>query len=317
MAYKHGLGKGLNALLPVDDESPAPGERAKRTEHTEKSSETKGGKVEKNEDVEQVEKKIASEILIPLEKLKANPDQPRKSFDDESLQELADSIKQHGVIQPIIVEDMGDGTYMIIAGERRSRAASIAGLGEIPVLVRNYTDEKRMEISLIENIQRTDLNPIEEAMAYKRLMDLTGLSQDEIAAKVGKKRSTVANTLRLLNLPSAIQESLAEGVLSQGHARALLSTPNSDHQEKLFQKIVEDGISVREAEKLAGESKPRVKSKDESPKRDAHLKAMEEKFIEVLGTKVEIDGDFNNGYIRIHYYSMEDLDRLYEILIKE
>jgi ParB family chromosome partitioning protein len=297
------LGKGLNALIPLDDESsslPAQGAPEKTI--------------------------LTGEGSLPLEMLRTNPNQPRKHFDEESLQELADSIREHGIIQPIIAEDAGDGTYTIVAGERRIRAAALAGLVEVPVLIRNYTDEKRMEISLIENIQRTDLNPIEEAGAYKRLMELTGFSQDEVAAKVGKKRSTVANTLRLLKLPPAMQECLKIGQISSGHARALLSVTDTTHQEQLFQKMLSTGISVREAEKCAAayndddkevcpqtEVDPKTKA---VPKRDPELIAMQEKFIESLGTKVTIEGDFHKGSIRIDYYSMKDLDRLYELLGK-
>jgi ParB family chromosome partitioning protein len=263
----------------------------------------------------------SGEVLLPLGKLRANPNQPRSYFEEGSLQELADSIREYGIIQPIIAEDAGDGTYIIVAGERRIRGAALAGLTEVPVLIRNYSDEKRMEISLIENIQRTDLNPIEEATAYKRLMELTGFSQDEVAVKVGKKRSTVANTLRLLKLPSAMQESLKTGQLSSGHARALLSVTDTIHQEQLFQKILSRGISVREAEKSAAayNDDPKLHPQTERnpkgiPKRDPELIAMEEKLIESLGTKVAVEGDFHRGSIRIDYYSMEDLDRLYELL---
>jgi ParB family chromosome partitioning protein len=258
-------------------------------------------------------------VNLPLEKLQANPNQPRRYFDEASLRELADSIQEHGIIQPIIAEDTGDGTYRIVAGERRTRAAALAGLSTIPALIRHYTDEKRMEVSLIENIQRADLNPIEEASAYKGLMELTGLSQDEIAAKVGKNRSTVANALRLLKLPRIMQERLEQGALSAGHARALLAVSNPQDQERLFQEMLTKGISVREAEKRATafntEGNAKIATKVSSvSKQVPELRAIEEKFIESLGTKVSIEGDLHKGNIHIEYYSMEDLDRLYEIL---
>ncbi|MDR2485906.1 MAG: ParB/RepB/Spo0J family partition protein [Treponema sp.] len=309
MAFKHGLGKGLGALIPVDDESPQPSAQGIPIVERAVPDEISPGR----------------EVLVPLEKLRAHPNQPRRYFDDGSLQELADSIRQHGVIQPIIAEDAGDGTYIIVAGERRTRAAALADLTHVPVLIRNYTDEKRLEVSLIENIQRTDLNPIEEAWAYKRLMELTGLSQDEVASKVGKKRSSVANTIRLLKLPQVMQESLKTGELSPGHARSLLSVIDSACQEKLFRKILAAGASVREAEKLAAtcnraggacNSSQSSKTKPAVPKRDSELTAMEEKFIESLGTKVRVEGDFHKGSIRIDYYSIEDLNRLYEILVR-
>jgi ParB family chromosome partitioning protein len=259
--------------------------------------------------------------MVALEHLKANPGQPRKHFDDGALGELADSIREHGIIQPIIAEDAGDGTYTIIAGERRSRAARMAGLTEVPVILRDYSDEKRLEVSLVENVQRADLNPIEEAAAYKALMDLTGLSQDEVALRVGKNRSTVANALRLLKLPKPMRESLEGGGISPGHARALLSLSDSGAQETLFREILTGSYSVREAEKRAaalnkGEKpKPAAREKGKD-KRPPEIDAMKEKFIGVLGTKVHIEGDLNQGTIRIEYYSMADLDRLYEIIVR-
>jgi ParB family chromosome partitioning protein len=295
VAPKHGLGKGLGALLPLNDDEPElPAFSAPAPE----------------------EPAVSGERLIPLEKLKANPNQPRKHFDGETLRELADSIREHGIIQPIIAEEAGDGTYIIIAGERRSRAARLAGLTEVPVILRDYSDEKRLEVSLVENIQRADLNPIEEAAAYKGLMDLTGLSQDEVALRVGKNRSTVANALRLLKLPEPMQKSLKEGEISPGHARAILSVSEPGARESLFQEITSKNYSVREAEKQAAAfnrtEKPKPPAK--SDPRPPELEAMEEKFIGSLGTKVVIEGSLSRGLIKIEYYSMEDLDRLYEIL---
>ena len=293
MTLKRGLGRGIDALIPREETPP---------------------ESEKPEEV----KARPAELFIPLEKLKANPEQPRKNFDHGELVELADSIREHGVIQPIIVEEEEDGTYTIVAGERRTRAAKIAGLAEIPALVREYSNEKRMAVSLIENIQRSGLNPIEEAMAYKRLMELTGLSQDEAAARVGKNRSTVANALRLLKLPYEIQESIQEGDLSPGHARAILSVANVKGQDLLFREILKKNLSVREAERraalLSGQGKKTEKTKNGLKGRAPELDAMEEKFITHLGTKVVVNGDLNRGSIVIDYYSMEDLDRLYEIL---
>jgi ParB family chromosome partitioning protein len=299
------LGRGLDALIPREEETPARDEDLQPRESPVPGGASEGeGK--------------GGVLVLPLEKLKANPHQPRKSFDPGELSELADSIREHGVIQPIIAEDAGDGTYFIIAGERRSRAAKIAGLAEVPVILRQYNEEKRMEIALIENIQRSDLNPLEEASAYKRLMELSGLSQDEVAAKVGKNRSTVANALRLLKLPYEIQESVQEGDLSPGHARAILSIPSEKNQGLLFQEILKKDLSVREAEKraaaLSGQAKKQPKAKSGPRGRAPELGAMEEKFIHNLGTKVAINGDLSKGKIEIEYYSMEDLDRLYEIL---
>jgi ParB family chromosome partitioning protein len=317
MARKTGLGKGLDALLPGNGWSAsAQGLESGGVD----SIETAEGPGRAGAAISPAAKADAV-IAISLDALKPNPDQPRKNFDEAELGELADSIREHGVIQPIIAADAEDGTYIIIAGERRTRAARIAGLAEIPAILREYTDEKRMEVSLIENIHRAGLNPIEEASAYKNLMDFSRLSQDEVAAKVGKNRSTVANALRLLKLPAEMQKGLESGDLSSGHARALLSVDEKTAREKLYREIVESAISVREAEKRAsalnapaaggaksGSAKPGAAT------RAPELGAMEEKFIGRLGTKVVIEGDLNKGRIHIDYYSMEDLERLYEIL---
>ena len=305
MAFKRGLGKGLSALLPSEKEENTVPVSAEAPVTGKFSSGPVRGEPRKG----------GGEIFIPLEKLKANPNQPRRSFDEAELAELADSIRQQGIIQPIIAEDSGDGTYTIIAGERRTRAARLAGLTEAPVILRKYSDEKRMVVSLIENIQRANLNPIEEASAYRQLMDLESLSQDEVALRVGKNRATVANALRLLKLPADMQESLKKNELSPGHARAVLSVQGVRAQEALFREILKKGLSVREAEKRAAalgsqNKKPVKAAKGRAPE----LGAMEEKFITRLGTKVVVNGDLNKGTIVIDYYSMEDLDRLYEIL---
>jgi ParB family chromosome partitioning protein len=298
VASKNALGKGLSALLPDDEDLPAglgdapadapgtePGERALR---------------------------------IPLEKLRANPNQPRKHFDEGDLAELADSIRSHGIIQPLIVEDAGDGGWLIVAGERRWRAARLAGLTEVPALIRSYSEEKRQEVALIENVQRSDLNPLEEAAAYKALMELTGLPQDEIAARVGKSRSTVANALRLLKLSPAAREALEKGELTPGHGRAILSVNGRAAQERLLGEILQKGLSVREAEKravsLSAAGIGTAKAKSAAPERDPEMNAMEDRFRERLGTKVAINGDMKKGSISIEYYSMEDLDRLLDLL---
>jgi ParB family chromosome partitioning protein len=290
VAVKRGLGKGLSALLP-SDENKAPS-------------------------VPTGEIKNSGEIFISLDKINTNPNQPRKDFDEAELAELADSIRQQGIIQPILVEEAGDGTYTIIAGERRFRSAKLAGLSEVPVILRKYSDDKRMLVSLIENIQRANLNPIEEASAYKQLMEFGGFSQDELASSVGKNRATVANALRLLKLPGEMLESIRKAEISPGHARAILSVSETREQEILFREIVKKGLSVREAEKRALTLGGGQKKKPEKPAfkgRAPELSAMEEKFITHLGTKVAINGDLNRGNIVIEYYSMEDLERLYEI----
>jgi ParB family chromosome partitioning protein len=309
VAPKQRLGKGLDALFPRDfngNEDSGPGEG--RNAGGPNAEGIHGGPP-------------GGGLLVSPDKLLPNPGQPRKVFDEAGLRELAGSIREHGIIQPVIAEDRGDGTYTIVAGERRTRAARMAGLKEIPVIVRNYSEARRMEVSLIENIQRTDLNPVEEAAAYRTLMDLTGLSQDEVAARVGKNRSTVANALRLLKLPPAMRSALEDGSMSPGHARAILSLEGAANQETLFKRIAAGGISVREAERAAaalekGESlKPPKKAA--TSRRDPELSAMEQKFIKTLGTKVVIEGNLARGSIRIDYYSMDDLDRLYGILEKQ
>jgi len=312
MARKLGLGRGLEALLPdsdmelagLDDDSSVPDMPGKQA-----SGHTPAGKT--GDGV----------VMISPEKLMPNPGQPRKNFNEDELRELADSIAEHGIIQPIIAADAGDGTYIIVAGERRTRAARLAGLSEVPAIIRNYTNQKQLEISLIENIQRTDLNPIEEAAAYKNLMDYSNLSQDEVAQRVGKNRSTVANSLRLLKLSADIQKSLEQGSVSPGHARALLSVTEKKERDKLFQEILAQGLSVREAEKraLAFNNAASLNNAAQKPPgktayRDPELDAMQEKFINKLGTKVVIDGDYTKGRILIDYYSMEDLARLYDLL---
>ena len=261
--------------------------------------------------------KSPGEIFISPEKLRTNPGQPRKRFDQAELEELAASIKQHGIIQPIIADRDESGNFVIIAGERRNRAAAMAGLSEVPVLVRSYSDQKRLEVALIENIHRADLNPIEEAAAYKQLMESAGLSQDEAAERVGKNRSTVANALRLLKLPSRIKEALEDGNLSAGHARAILSLSRTADQEILFKEIQEKNLSVRAAEKRAAEftgKKTETGNAGKNVRCEPELKAIEEKFIRTLGTKVTINGNLNKGRIEIEYYSMDDLDRLYGLL---
>ncbi|MDR1144368.1 MAG: ParB/RepB/Spo0J family partition protein, partial [Spirochaetaceae bacterium] len=223
------LGKGLGALLPEEDYRPEARPAVSRPDPG------------------------TAEIVISLDALKANPGQPRKRFEEAQLEELAASIKLHGLIQPVIVDEDRNGGYIIIAGERRARAARLAGLAEIPVIVRRYSEQKRLEVALIENIHRADLNPIEEAAAYKQLMETGGLSQDEAAERVGKNRSTVANALRLLKLPASMREALEEGGISAGHARAILSLSRTADQEKLFAEINAKGLSVRMTENRAAE----------------------------------------------------------------
>jgi ParB family transcriptional regulator, chromosome partitioning protein len=256
--------------------------------------------------------------FVPLASVEPNPDQPRKDFDPEALQELADSIREQGVLQPLLVESWSSG-YRIVAGERRWRASQLAGLTEVPVLIRSFTEEARMEIALVENIQRSDLTPLEEARAYRNLMEAFNLTQDDVAKKVGKQRSTVANALRLLKLPAEMQEAIDRGSLTPGHARAVLSVTLGEGQKTLFQAILAEGLSVREAEeraqRLNAGSPPTPKAgPTASPRRLPEIADLEQRFIERLGTKVTIKGDARKGKIEIAYHSADDLDRLYEVL---
>jgi ParB family chromosome partitioning protein len=259
---------------------------------------------------------------VRLSLLKPNPHQPRQEFGDASLRELADSIQEKGVLQPILAEADQAGAYFIIAGERRVRAARLAGLEKIPVIVRQFSAQEKLEIALIENVQREDLTPIEQGLAYRRLMEMANLSQEQIAQKVGKDRSTVANTLRLLKLPPEAQDALTRGSITSGHARALLMLVNPSDQQLLLRRVVESGISVREAEDMAaslnkgkkGAGKTGRAGTAAAARKVPELQEIEQKLIEKLGTKVEVHGTTAKGRIEISYFSAEDLERLLETL---
>lgn len=298
---KKGLGKGLGALLGGDfTEDPISEEKSQEK------------KVVETKIVE-----VPKEIYLKLSLIEPNKEQPRKEFDPEQLEELAESIRQYGVLQPIMVQKKGE-LYEIIAGERRWRAAKIAGLKEIPVIIREFDKQKKMEISLIENVQRSDLNPIEEAMAYKQLIDEFGLKQEEIAERVSKNRATIANSLRLLKLDPRIQELLIQGIISNGHARALLAIEDMEQQYAAAELIVKNGLSVREVEKLvksllkpAKEKQPKKEEKDLS----FIFQDLEERMKSIMGTKVMIHRkDKSKGRIEIEYYSEAELERLVELI---
>lgn len=271
-------------------------------------------------DNEERENKI---VLVSLNNIKANPNQPRKTFDEESLSELAESIKQKGVIQPVLAEEDPDNKnhFIIIAGERRYRASRIAGVEKLPLIIKSFSEEDKLEIALIENIQRENLKPIEEAKAYRHIMETLSLNQQDIAERVGKNRSTVANSLRLLKLPDDMQESLNDGKLTSGHARSILSTVNPADQRILFNRIVDNSLSVRESETMATDLNKGIRhsaKKEHSIKKIIpEIMSVEQKFIDVFGTKVQIKGSINKGKIEITYYSPDDLDRIYEIVNKE
>ncbi len=264
---------------------------------------------------------VSAPVELDPALLKPNPFQPRRTFNEESLQELAASIKEHGIIQPIIAEKNGD-EYYIIAGERRTRAALLAGLTRVPVIFREFENSKKLEIALIENIQRENLNPIEEAKAYQEIMQLSNLNQEETAKRVGKSRSAVANAMRLLQLPDEMQTALEKGSITAGHARAILSLINPADQTLLFTRITEQSLSVREAEMQAAQLKngsragqkntaPQPASRPEADDAQLAVKDIEQQFIDALGTKVEIKGDLEKGIVHISYFSQADLDALY------
>ena len=287
---KRGLGRGLNALINTGPD----------IEVKEKSKDNSDNK----------------EVFVNISLVEPNRNQPRKEFDKEALSELAASIKQYGILQPIMVQKNGD-MYEIIAGERRWRAAKEAGLKEVPVIVRDYDKQKIMEISIIENIQRENLNPIEEAMAYQCLMEEYGLKHDELADKVSKNRSTITNSMRLLRLSENIQQMIIDGKISTGHAKVLLSVENKEEQEKIAAELISRSLSVRELEKLVKKYiKPR-KKKENKDTVDYSLfyKEYEDKLKDILGTKFQINTkDKNKGRIEIDYYSAAELERIVELL---
>lgn len=301
MAPKRGLGRGLSNLIPTDE----PVEKAKTTKATTVKTEIK-----------EVIKKV--EQTLNINKIEPNKSQPRKNFDEDALAELADSIKQYGVIEPLVVVKR-KGFYELIAGERRWRAARLAGLKEVPVVIKDYTDQEIVEIALIENIQREDLNPIEEALAYDRLIKEFNLKQDEVAERVSKSRTTITNSLRLLKLTEPVQQMLIDDMLSTGHVRALISIEDASLQYEAAQYIFDKKLSVRETEayvKRLLSAKP-SKKKDDSETNDLSFlyKDIEERLKNALGTKASIKAkNKNKGKIEIEYYSEEDLERITDLL---
>ena len=294
MAVKRGgLGKGLDSLIPDTIKTSVP---------------------EKTKIVEKVVEKPV-ELKVKILKVGPNKDQPRKQFDEDALMELADSIKQFGIIQPLIVQEK-NGFYEIIAGERRWRAAKIAGLKEVPVIVKDYSDLEVVEISLIENIQRENLNPIEEALAYKRLLNEFNLKQDEVAERVSKSRTAVTNSMRLLKLDERVQQMVIDDMLSTGHARALLGIEDPELQAATAAKVFDEKLSVREVEKLVKQiQNGKPEKKKEEKVHDFIYTDLEEKMKAAVGTKVSIHQNAKGkGKIEIEYYSREDLERIIDII---
>ena len=298
MVKKSGLGKGLDSLIP--------------SAGAKKSNPAKS-EVKKEVVVEKVVKK--EEVMLKITEVEPSREQPRKNFNEDALLELADSIKQFGIIQPLIVQKQDD-YYEIIAGERRWRAAKLAGLKEVPVIIKNYTEQERVEIALIENIQREDLNPIEEALAFRRLLTEFELKQDELAERVSKSRTAVTNSMRLLKLDERVQQMVVDEKISTGHARALLAVEDKEQQYTLANKIFDEKLSVRETERLMKNfQKEKENKKSQKTENEFIYKGIEEKIKMILGTKVTVNHKKNNkGRIEIEYYSNEELERIMDLL---
>lgn len=281
MSKKIALGKGLGALIP--------------------------------DELEQKQNKKSREMFISINLIKNNANQPRKAFDDEKIAELAESIKHHGIVQPIIVRKDKEN-YIIVAGERRWRAAKLLSLKEVPAVVMELTDKQVLEISLIENIQRENLNPIEEAIAYKQLLSEFSLTQEELSKRIGKSRVSITNTMRLMNLNECVQQYIIDGVISEGHGRVLLAIGDNNLQNEIAQKVIDEKLSVRELEavikSLNKEKTDIVKSRELNP----YYKDITNKLQNYFGTKVNINSKNNKGKIQIEYYSEEDLQRILEII---
>jgi len=284
-AKPRGLGKGLNAIIGADLVSEV-SDRPRAVE-------------------------------IPVDRLSPNPFQPRRSFTEEGLEQLADSIRHHGILQPIVVRPSGDG-YQLIAGERRWRAAQIAGLQRIPAVVRELDDPGMVQVALIENLQREDLNPIEEASAYRRLMDEFNMTQEQLSSAIGRSRPAIANAVRLLNLPEAIQRAVEERKLSEGHARCLLAISNQGDQLKVAAEIIANGLNVRQAEELVKGTTQNVSRetiRKPTSQEDPNAVRLTQRLGERLGTRVKLSGSVSKGKLEIEYYSAEDLDRILEIIM--
>lgn len=294
---KKGLGKGLDSLIP--DNKPIKATKSETSSSIKSEPELKTG-----------------EQMMKINMVEPNREQPRKKFEEDALLELADSIKQFGVLQPLLVRKRKD-YYEIIAGERRWRAAKMAGIKEVPVIIKDYTEQEIVEIGLIENIQRENLNPIEEAMAFKRLLEEFNLKQDEVAERVSKSRTAVTNSMRLLKLEERVQQMIVDDMISTGHARALLAIDDKDQQFELANKVFDEKLSVRETEKLVKDIKnPKKPKAKKTITHDFVYTDLENRMKEVMGTKVNIAAKGNGkGKIEIEYYSDSELERMFEMII--
>ena len=303
---KSGLGRGLDALFPEKTVQSKPKTVKTVKEEKKVAVDTKKSSQQENSN---------GERMMKISMIEPNREQPRKKFDEDALQELSESIKQYGILQPLLVSDKKD-YYEIVAGERRWRAAKMAGLKEVPVVVKEFSTQEIVEISLIENIQREDLNPVEEAMAYKRLIDEFHLKQDEIAERVSKSRTAVTNSMRLLKLDSRVQQMMVDEMISAGHARAILAISDPEQQYNAAMKVFDEKLSVRETEKLVKSILTPTKKKPvaSNPTEDAIYESLEEKMKGITGTRVFIHRKKNNkGKIEIEYYSRDDLDRIIDL----
>ena len=294
---KRGLGKGISSLMSGFDFDSQTDDIITKT-------------------IKDERKDKMTVVQLDIGHVRPNPNQPRKYFDEEALSGLAESIKSQGIIQPLTVEEIAPGEFSIIAGERRYRAAKIAGLEKIPAIVVNINEIQRIQMSLIENIQRENLNAIEEATAYQYLMDHSGFTQEMVSQKVGKSRSAIANSLRLLSLSDKMKDDIVSGAMSAGHARAILSLVNPADRDLLRDKIVHEGLSVRDAEILADSYNKGHKliQRKKSAGKDSEIVNIEEKFVSAVGARVEINGSLDKGKLQIKFKSQKDLERLYALL---
>ena len=294
---KRGLGKGISSLMSGFDFDTQTDDIITKT-------------------IKDERKEKMTVVQLDIGHVRPNPNQPRKFFDEEALEGLAESIKSQGIIQPLTVEEIAPGEFSIIAGERRYRAAKIAGLDKVPAIVVSLSEVQRIQMSLIENIQRENLNAIEEASAYQYLIDHSGFTQEMVAQKVGKSRSAIANSLRLLSLSDKMKDDIVSGAMSAGHARAILSLINPADRELLRDKIVHEGLSVRDAEILAESYNKGHKliQRKKSTEKDTEVVNIEEKFVSAVGARVEIKGSLDKGKLQIKFKSQKDLERLYALL---
>ena len=294
---KRGLGKGISSLMSGFDFDTQTDDIITKT-------------------IKDERKEKMTVVQLDIGHVRPNPNQPRKFFDEEALEGLAESIKSQGIIQPLTVEEIAPGEFSIIAGERRYRAAKIAGLDKVPAIVVSLSEVQRIQMSLIENIQRENLNAIEEASAYQYLIDHSGYTQEMVSQKVGKSRSAIANSLRLLSLSDKMKDDIVSGAMSAGHARAILSLVNPADRELLRDKIVHEGLSVRDAEILAESYNKGHKliQRKKNTERDGEVVSIEEKFVSAVGARVEIKGSLDKGKLQIRFKSQRDLERLYSLL---